>query len=1104
MKYFYLFLFLTLPLNILTSQIINFPDANFKTALLNNYPIIDTNSDSEIDISEAEAALELKLDNSEITSVDGIEHFVNVQKINLNNNDLTNLNLDFITSLVEFRIDDNPNLVTLSLAYLVSVQEIIIIEHLIGMTTLNLGSLTTVGELFYCTFNSNMSSLDIANLQSVGESFTYHSNHDLIHLDISSLVSSSTLRVNGNLGLQTIDASNLESCIWGFQVYNNNDLTALLVPNLNLIADLNFHSNHSMVNLSLPSLTTIQAVFNQQGDIYLHNNDNLTTVNFGALTEVSNSILCDENLSLTSLDFNSLVSVGFDLEIKLNNLSNIQLSNLQTVGYEITINDYGITNLDLSSLISSDSVNISANLTEIDLSNLTTVTLVNLGGNDLVSLNFPSLIFAEIISVSNNNLENISFGNMDAQISSLGLDNNNFSSFNLNYLINLESLNINSNSLTAIDVTGLANLNSLRCRSNQLTEINFGDNPNLEIIFCEYNQLTSIDVSSLDALKDLHANFNLLTEINFGSINNIEELSCSFNQLESLDISQLDQLINFQAFDNLLTSFVTSNSQNINNFDISNNLLTSLDFSELPIGSSYYNISNNNLEYLILKNGAVDSNMDFSENPDLVYVCVDEIPYEQAHINNKINEYGLTNCEVNSYCAFTPGGEFYTVFGSNYFNIDDSSCTTDNPKVSFINYKIDNGTETETIYVNNNGEYTIWIPEGEYTITPQTEYPDYFSINPSSISLSFPDDVNPYEQDFCVTPVGEYLDLEIIIIPVTPARPGFDANYKLVYRNKGNQIQSGEIRLVYNDFITEFVSASPMFDSQDQNQLFWNYSDLTPFETREIDIVFNVNSPTDNPPIEVGDFLGYEAIIFPVENDETYSDNESELKQEVVGSFDPNDKTCLEGEFIEIDMVGEYVHYLIRFENTGNYQAENIVVKDELDLDKFQIETFTPLNSSHNFFTRLNDNVVEFIFEGIDLPFEEGQNQGYVLFKIKTKESLIIGDVFTNDAEIYFDYNLPIITNLSETEIIDILGVPNFDFNNAFILYPNPSNNVLNIQNINNMSISSIEIYNITGQLIMAILHSTNQIDISSLVSGTYFIKLNSNEGSAHLKFIIN
>ncbi|MBK8601206.1 MAG: hypothetical protein IPN80_12255 [Flavobacterium sp.] len=79
-------------------------------------------------------------------------------------------------------------------------------------------------------------------------------------------------------------------------------------------------------------------------------------------------------------------------------------------------------------------------------------------------------------------------------------------------------------------------------------------------------------------------------------------------------------------------------------------------------------------------------------------------------------------------------------------------------------------------------------------------------------------------------------------------------------------------------------------------------------------------------------------------------------------------------------------------------------MKDIIDMSKFDINTLIPIKGSHNFETRIsNTNKVEFIFQNINLPFDDFNNDGYVSFKIKTKPSLVIGDTFSNLGNIYFE-----------------------------------------------------------------------------------------------------
>lgn len=344
------------------------------------------------------------------------------------------------------------------------------------------------------------------------------------------------------------------------------------------------------------------------------------------------------------------------------------------------------------------------------------------------------------------------------------------------------------------------------------------------------------------------------------------------------------------------------------------------------------------------------------------------------------------------------------------------------------------------------------------------------------------------------------------MLPLVPARPGFDAIYRVIYKNKGNVTQSGTVSLTFNDAVLDLVTSNPAATTQVLNNLSWDFINLLPFESKEITITLNVNSPVETPAVNNGDVLNYMVNINSAETDDLPNDNIFNYNQTVVGSYDPNDKTCLEGNIMSPEKVGEYVHYMIRFENTGTFPAQNIVVKDMIDTAKFDVNSIVPIKGSHSFVTNITaGNKVEFIFENINLPFDDANNDGYIAFKIKTKPTLVVGDTFTNNASIYFDYNFPIVTNTASTTI-QALSVQNFEFSNYFTVYPNPVNNTLNLSSKENIKVQSVSIYNTLGQLILVIpnAQNTKSIDVSSLTTGNYFIKINSDKGTSNTKFVKN
>ena len=483
------------------------------------------------------------------------------------------------------------------------------------------------------------------------------------------------------------------------------------------------------------------------------------------------------------------------------------------------------------------------------------------------------------------------------------------------------------------------------------------------------------------------------------------------------------------------------------------------------------------------------------------YICADE--NEIAFVQGKINSSGYSaTCHVNSYCSFTLGGTNYTIQGTNTFDGNTNGCDASDGFYPNLKFSITSGTISGTLISNTSGNYSNPLSTGSHTFIPQFENPSYFTSSPTSASVTFPETTSPFVQNFCITPNGVHHDLEVVITPLVPARPGFDAIYKIKYKNKGTVSETATLVFNYNDSILDYTYSTLTPTTTSTGSLSWNIGTITPFQSGEFVVTLNVNSPMETPAVNGGDTLNYIATLNGLSVDETPIDNEFALKQTVVNSYDPNDKTCLEGTTINPSMIGEYVHYQIRFENTGTFPAENIVVKDMIDTTKFDIATLQITDASHSCVTRItNPNKVEFIFEDINLPFDDATNDGYVVFKIKTKSTLVVGNTISNLANIYFDYNFPIVTNTA-TSTFQVLATNEFDSNNALTLYPIPVKDNLNFSLKNNEITSSISIYNLLGQLIQTVTNPSNSIDVSDLQSGSYLIKVTTDKGISSGKFV--
>jgi Leucine-rich repeat (LRR) protein len=786
---------------------------------------------------------------------------------------------------------------------------------------------------------------------------------------------------------------------------------------------------------------------------------------------------------LLSASYSQRVATGSNNEyrqIDINNNGEIEISEAQSIT---------LMKIDRSNITSLEGIEYFTSLKHLDCA-----------VNSLELLNVESLKSLGYLDCAYNKLNSLKVNDL-SKIYELYCQFNQLVNLDLRSLTSLSTLRCDSNKITSLNISGLTNLITLDCQSNSLTTLELKGLINLYRLVCANNIISTLNVEDLANLDSLWCSNNQLSELNLRNLINLGELGCYGNQLTILDLGGLLKMGHLICSNNKITSLNLSGLTKLRDINCSGNKLSVLDVSEL-IWLDFLGCSNNKLTSLFIKNGRNEYVVDFSNNPNLNYICADES--ELSQVEKWISTYGFTNCFVNSYCSFAPGGTYYTVQGNSKIDANNNGCDSNDEACSNLNFSITDGIKKGNFFSDISGNINIRVQEQIQTITPILENPNYFAVSPPSISVNFPAQTSPFIQNFCITPNGVRKDLEVTILPTIPARPGFDATYKIIYKNKGNQTQSGSVVLSFNDAVLDLVSAVLTVNNQVTDKLTWDYTNLKPLESREIIVTFNVNSPMETPAVNIDDRLSFNALITPIAGDEKPVDNSFALRQTVVGSYDPNDKTCLEGDIITPDLIGEYVHYLIRFENTGTYPAENVVIKDLIDLTKFDISTLIPTKASHDFVTKISDgNKVEFIFEKINLPFDDANNDGYIAFKIKTLPTLKVGDSFQNEANIYFDYNFPILTNTAKSTF-QTLGTQDFEFSDYFSLYPNPANDIVNIAAKNSIEVKSMSVYDVLGQIVIAVLDAKtiSNIDVSKLSSGNYFLKMNTNKGTSNVKFI--
>ncbi len=396
---------------------------------------------------------------------------------------------------------------------------------------------------------------------------------------------------------------------------------------------------------------------------------------------------------------------------------------------------------------------------------------------------------------------------------------------------------------------------------------------NLNELRCEVNSLTELDVTMLPLMRTLGVYNNNLTDLNIVGLSNLESLYASGNSLTSIDLTGLSSLSSFDIYDNEISSIDFSDAPNIHFIRCYNNLLTTLDVSAI-LELLTMDCSNNQLETLNIKNGFSEFAINFSGNENLQFICADDL--QIMSVQDKINEYGYTNCFTNSLCTFVEGEEFYTISGNVSYDEDANGCDSDDVDYPELMFSLSDGTNSGTAFADALGNYTYSLQAGMYTFTPIIENPTYFNISPTSININFPEEANANIRDFCVIANGVYPDLRIVM---TGEDSGYDrfASYSIVFTNIGTMTQSGTIGLTFDDNMAVFNSSVPNISSQTGNEISWDFSDLRPFESRKIEFIMDLTLVESNSNGEI--LVSYLASINSSLTDTTPINNIYQLSQ---------------------------------------------------------------------------------------------------------------------------------------------------------------------------------------------------------------------------------
>jgi len=406
---------------------------------------------------------------------------------------------------------------------------------------------------------------------------------------------------------------------------------------------------------------------------------------------------------------------------------------------------------------------------------------------------------------------------------------------------------------------------------------------------------------------------------------------------------------------------------------------------------------------------------------------------------------------------------------------------------------------------NEGGDFVLYVRNGNHVLTSNP--PPAWNSTPEQHTFNLSGTPDTLEANFAWTPAAIERDLRIDGIGLTATRFGFDARYRIKLTNEGTTVESGTIRANFDDGLT-YVDATPQPNLIDVSYLEWQFTNLIPLESRWTEVKMSISTSLNS----IGDSLCSVFSVDPYDGDLSRYNNSDTLCQIITGAVDPNDKlvqplgTTPEGI---VSPATDLFTYTIRFQNTGTDTAFRVIIIDQLD-EHFDLSTFEMVASSHPYDLEVDSNrVTTWTLDNILLPDSnvnvEGSN-GFLQYDIRPLANQPIGTQFTNEADIYFDFNDPVRTNRTLNTFDITLGL-GIDQILEFKLYPNPSAEkaILTFENYTR-SKAILEIYDLNGKLVLLDEQYGEAFDIdrTSLPGGTYTFRLSVNglEGAGKLVFV--
>ena len=625
---------------------VNFPDSNFRAWVSAN---ADTDGSGWLTDAECLTVKEISCSNKAIQSMEGIQYFPNITKLDCSKNSIKgDLDLSNNLKLVYIYCGNNSELSSVNVA------------GLTGLLNLD------------CQNDVNLKAIDVST------------NSKLRVLNVNNC-NLSVLNVSANPDLQSLSCA--ENNLKVLDLAGNPDLSGLICKkNLLTKLDLRNHtlleyvdcSNNKLSSLILGKLPRCRELYCDGNDLVLLN-----------LIGCPNLLMCvtDENREEDHIgtyiiySYDNKYGLGVDNDVILNTYNEgiaIDETNFPDPVFRTIINH---SDLDGDGILFPVEINRVTELSVAfegvsDLTGIQHFTLLKelyVCANELTELDLSGNPELEYLDCSETLIEQLDLS-ANRRLNNLDCNNTPLSSLNVSGLTSLKSIDVSGCNLSELDVSDCP-LELLWCYGNPLSRLILGDQPRLKDLRCYDAELNELDISRSTILVDAWVNgtravLDSKVKVEGAPLGGKMEIDDELEVISQKDGVAITQA-NFpdDTFRKFISEYIdtdkngwlseeeinavkdiTINGQNLGgltgikyfhaleSLDVADNNLTYLDLSE-NTNLKYVACDHNHITSLNLGNQKYLSDLRCYENP-LEYLFIKECPIlVDAWINGEYTKY---------------------------------------------------------------------------------------------------------------------------------------------------------------------------------------------------------------------------------------------------------------------------------------------------------------------------------------------------------------------------------------------------------------------------------------------------------------------------------